>query len=58
MVSAFQKSLAQAGKSDLMTTHRYIACDAFANPTGGRYGEDDAALTWARTHVFLAAHLQ
>jgi hypothetical protein len=29
-----------------------------ANPTGGRYDEDDAALAWARTHTFLAAHLR
>jgi len=58
MVGTFQKSLAQAGKSDLMTTHRYITCHAFANPTGSRYDEDDAALKWTRTHTFLAAHLQ
>jgi len=58
MVGAFQKNLAQAGKSDLMTTHWYTAGHAFANPTGGRYDEDDAALAWARTHTFLAAHLR
>jgi len=58
MVGAFQKNLAQAGKSDLITTHRYTAGHAFANPIGGRYDEDDAALAWARTHTFLVAHLQ
>ena len=58
MVGTFQRNLAQAGKSDLMTTHWYTANHAFANPTGGRYDEDDAALAWARTHTFLAAHLR
>ena len=58
MVGAFQKSLAEAGKSDLMTTHWYNAGHAFANPTNGRYDEDDAALAWARTHTFLAANLR
>jgi carboxymethylenebutenolidase len=58
MVGAFHKSLAEAGKSDLMTTHWYTAGHAFANPTGGRYDEDDAALAWARTHTFLAANLR
>ena len=58
MVGAFQKNLAQAGKSDLMITHWYTAGHAFANPTGGRYNEHDAALAWARTLTFLAAHLR
>ena len=58
MVGAFQKNLAEAGKSDLMTTYWYTAGHAFANPTGGRYDEDDATLAWARTHTFLAAHLR
>ena len=58
MVGACQKSLAQAGKIDLMTTHWYTAGHAFANPTGGQYDEDDAALAWARTHTFLAARLR
>ena len=58
MVGAFQKSLAEAGKSDLMTTHWYTAGHAFANPTNGRHDEDDAALAWARTHTFLDANLR
>ena len=58
MVGAFQRNLAQASKSNLMTTHWYTANHAFANPTGGRYDEDDAALAWARTHTFFAAHLR
>jgi len=58
MVGAFQKRLGEAGKADMLTTHWYTAGHAFANPTGGRYDEDDAALAWARTHTFLAAHLR
>jgi hypothetical protein len=30
----------------------------FANPTGGRYDQDDVALAWARTHTFLATYLR
>ena len=58
MVGAFQKNFAQTRKSDLMTSHWYTAGHAFTNPTGGPYDEDDAALAWARTHTFLAAHLR
>ncbi len=58
MVGAFQKRLRDVGKADMLTTHWYTAGHAFANPTGGRYDEDDAALAWARTHTFLASHLR
>jgi carboxymethylenebutenolidase len=58
MVGKFQKSLRDAGKEDLLTTHWYTANHAFANPTGGRYDEDDANLAWSRTHTFLASHLR
>jgi carboxymethylenebutenolidase len=57
MVGQFQKSLRDAGKDDLLTTHWYTANHAFANPTGGRYDEDDANLAWSRTHTFLASYL-
>ena len=57
MVGQFQKSLRDAGKGDLLTTHWYTANHAFANPTGGRYDEDDANLAWSRTHTFLASYL-
>ena len=50
--------LAEASKSDLMTTHWFTACHAFANPTDGRHDEDSTAPRWARAHKFLAAHLQ
>ena len=51
--------LDEADKANLLTTHRCTAGHAFANPTGGRYDEGDAALAWApRTHTFLAADLR
>jgi carboxymethylenebutenolidase len=58
MVGAFQQHLSPAGKQDLLTTHCYTAGHAFANPTGGQYDQDDAALAWARTHTFLAIYLR
>jgi len=58
MVGGFQQRLRSIGKDNLLTTHWYTAGHAFANPTGGRYDEDDAALAWARTHTFLASHLR
>jgi carboxymethylenebutenolidase len=44
MVGAFQRRLRAVDKQDLLTTHWYTAGHAFANPTGGRYDQDDAAL--------------
>ena len=58
MVGAFQQRLRAVGKQDLPTTHWYTAGHAFANPTGGRYDQDNAALAWARTHTFLATHIR
>ncbi len=58
MVGGFQRMLDEAGKGDLLTTHWYTANHAFANPTGARYDEDDAALAWTRTLTFLAKHLK
>ncbi|MGB0847280.1 MAG: dienelactone hydrolase family protein [Thiolinea sp.] len=57
MVSGFEKEMATAGKSDSLTVHWYDANHAFANPTGSRYDEKNAALAWERTTQFLKAHL-
>ena len=56
MVGGFEKAMMSAGKSDL-TVHWYVANHAFANPSGGRYDEEDAALSWARTLSFFHQHL-
>lgn len=56
MVGGFQKAMMTAGKTDL-TIHWYVANHAFANPSGGRYDEEDAALSWARTLSFFHQHL-
>ena len=57
MVGNFQAAMAEAGKADQLTVHWYVADHAFANPTGARYDEDDAALAWARTLAFFEQHL-
>lgn len=56
MVGDFERAMAAAGKTDL-EIHWYTAGHAFANPTGGLYDEDDAALAWSRTLTFLHKHL-
>ncbi|WP_027854074.1 dienelactone hydrolase family protein [Marinobacterium litorale] len=56
MVGQFEKSMAEAGKTD-MEIHWYVADHAFANPTGSRYDEEDAALAWSRTLAFLHKQL-
>ncbi len=56
MVNGFENAMKQAGKTDL-TTYWYEANHAFANPTGSRYDEEDAALAWKRTSAFLKQHL-
>ena len=58
MIGAFQAKLSGAGKADLLETHWYTADHAFANPTGSRYDEDDAALAWSRSLAFLAQHIK
>ena len=57
MVEAFQQRLRAVGKQDLLTTHWHTAGHAFANPTGGRFDQNDATLSGARTHTFLATYL-
>ncbi|MEZ5536837.1 MAG: dienelactone hydrolase family protein [Thiolinea sp.] len=57
MVSGFEKEMEAAGKSDTLTVHWYDADHAFANPTGARYDEANAALAWERTTEFLKEQL-
>jgi carboxymethylenebutenolidase len=58
MVQGFEQAMAEAGKSDQLTVHRYDADHAFANPTGARYDAEDASLAWSRTLEFLDEHLR
>ncbi|MBL8667769.1 MAG: dienelactone hydrolase family protein, partial [Rhodospirillales bacterium] len=55
MVEAFEQAMKEAGRS--LTVYWYEADHAFANPTGARYNEADAALAWKRTLAFLRANL-
>lgn len=57
MVGDFRAELAAAGKEDLLTEHWYTADHAFANPTGGRYDQDDAELALHRSLTFLHQYL-
>ncbi len=56
MVGYFEEQMRQAGKP--LTVHWYEADHAFANPSGGRYDEADAQLSWQRTLDFYASHLK
>ncbi len=56
MVGGFEAAMQAAGKSDL-AVHWYDADHAFANPTGSRYDQADAALAWSRTLAFFDTHL-
>ena len=55
MVSGFERQMSKAGKT--LTSHWYEAQHAFANPTAGRYDEEDADLAWSRTLAFFSANL-
>ena len=55
MVDAFTHEMEAAQKP--LTVHWYEADHAFANPTGARYDEADAALSWQRTLAFFKANL-
>jgi len=57
MVERFEKSMAEAGKSEFLTVYWYDADHAFANPSGARYDASDAKLAWDRTIEFLRAGL-
>ncbi|GAA0796318.1 dienelactone hydrolase family protein [Marinobacterium sediminicola] len=56
MVGSFERAMAKAGK-DQLQIHWYVADHAFANPTGARYDEENAALSWSRSLAFLHQHL-
>lgn len=56
MVGSFERAMAAAGKTDL-EVHWYVADHAFANPTGARYDEENAALAWSRSLSFLYQYL-
>jgi len=55
MVAAFEQAMKEAGRT--LTVYWYDADHAFANPSGGRYDQADAALAWERTLAFLRANL-
>lgn len=55
MVAGFANAMRQADKD--LTVHWYDAEHAFANPTGGRYDREDAALAWTRTLKFFEKNL-
>ena len=55
-VDAFDAALTQAGKTHQIL--RFDADHAFANPTGSRYQEAAATLSWQRTTEFFARHLK
>jgi carboxymethylenebutenolidase len=57
MVAGFEKEMEAAGKADTLTVYWYDADHAFANPTGSRYDEKNAALSWERTTAFLKEQL-
>ena len=57
MVNGFKDAMAEAGRGDLLTVHWYETDHAFANPSGARYDEEDAALSWERTREFLKEHI-
>ncbi len=53
MVDGFAAAMQKAGKK--LDAHWYDADHAFANPSGARYDEADAKLSWDRTLAFLKA---
>ena len=55
MVDPFVGAMKKAKKS--VEVYWYDADHAFANPTGGRYDQQDAQVAWERTMGFLKAHL-
>jgi len=55
MVEGFEAAAKAAGKE--VEIYWYDADHAFANPTGGNYDADDAALAWERTLAYLTQRL-
>ena len=56
MVGGLEAAMQATGKTEL-TVHWYNANHAFANPSGSRYDEEDAQLSWTRTLAFFRKHL-
>ncbi len=56
MVGDFEAAMKTAGKT--ARSFWYEADHAFANPTGGRYDQADAAQAWQRTLDFFDQHLR
>ncbi len=56
MVDGFERAMAAAGKAQ-PEVHWYVADHAFANPTGARYDDENAALAWSRSLAFLHRYL-
>ena len=57
MVSAFEKTMAAAGKKDSLQVFWYDADHAFANPSGGRFDEAASRLARSRTAAFFERNL-
>lgn len=57
MVDGFQQAATDAGVDHLLELHWYEADHAFANPTGSRYDDADAALAFERSLAFLDQNL-
>ncbi len=55
MVSGFEAAMDSVGKR--YRNYWYEANHAFANPSSGRYDEDDAKLAWERTLAFFKTNL-
>jgi carboxymethylenebutenolidase len=55
MVETFVAAMAAAGKPVVL--YWYDADHAFANPSGGRYDQEDAKLAWGRTLAFFREKL-
>lgn len=53
MVGGFEAEMEKADRAASLSVHWYEANHAFANPTGARYDEQNAALAWDRTLAFL-----
>lgn len=51
MVGGFKGAMEEAGKP--LELYWYVADHAFANPTGGAFDGEDAALAWSRTLTFI-----
>ncbi len=55
-MNAFEAALKEAGVKHEI--HRYDADHAFANPSGAKYDEKNAAAAWEKVRAFLARELK